>query len=195
MRVAKQEGNPPNCPVNVSLIYIRMLSYPVNVNGLMQPRILQGAAGQRGDANRALSYSTALQDLKALIAATGRDGNAFGEHSGRRGGATAATEAGAQWADLKKLGRWASDSAPQLYVENTEKRRSALPRLLAAAAQQAAAGSGRGSRPLRGPREASREAAASLTDHGDQNMIAPAVVLPPCGEPLTGPVVSLPDFK
>ena len=76
-----------------------------------------------------------LQDLKDLISNTGRAGEQYGEHSGRRGGATAAEEAGAKWADLKKLGRWASGTAPQLYIKNTEQRRSELSLMLAAAAQ------------------------------------------------------------
>ena len=41
----------------------------------------------------------------------------FGEHSGRRGGATTAFSAGLQWVDIKRLGRWRSDSAVQNYLD------------------------------------------------------------------------------
>ena len=61
----------------------------------------------------------------------GRDPTDFGEHSGRRGGATAATEAGVSWLDLKRYGRWVSDSAPQRYVETTTKLANTVPAALA----------------------------------------------------------------
>ena len=41
-----------------------------------------------------MSYSTALSDLKVLLASLGLDPTKLGEHSGRRGGATAVSDAG-----------------------------------------------------------------------------------------------------
>ena len=136
VRVARHWEKPHACPVNITLIYIRMLKYSSGQNGLMQPRIITTKHGQAGAPDSRLSYSRALQDLKDMIEATGRDSSSYGEHSGRRGGATAAAEAGAEWTDLKRLGRWASDTAPQLYVENTERKKSRLPDLLAREAQK-----------------------------------------------------------
>ena len=81
--------------------------------------------------HKKLSYSTALEDTKALMALIGRDPSDYGEHSGRRGGATAASEAGVSWIDLKRHGRWASDSAPQRYIEQTAKRTHAVAAALA----------------------------------------------------------------
>ena len=66
------------------------------------------------------------------MAILGRDPTKYGEHSGRRGGATAASEAGVSWLDLKRHGRWISDSAPQRYIETAEKKANAAPALLAA---------------------------------------------------------------
>ena len=135
VRVARHKDAPHVCPVNITLIYMWMLRYPSRFNGSMQPRILPDDRGQRGCTQHSICYSRAIQDLKELVARTGRSAEMYGEHSGWRGGATAAAEAGAKWTDLKKLGRWASDSAPQLYVDNTERRKSELPALLAAAVQ------------------------------------------------------------
>lgn len=64
------------------------------------------------------------------MALIGRDPTNFGEHSGRRGGATAASEAGVSWIDLKRHGRWASNSAPQRYIEDTQKRTNKVPNIL-----------------------------------------------------------------
>ena len=60
-----------------------MLSYEPDCNGFMQLRVRTTTEGQKGEAETKICYSRALQDLKDLIAATGWDGNAFGEHSGR----------------------------------------------------------------------------------------------------------------
>ena len=71
-----------------------------------------------------------MEDLKTLMALIGRDPTNFGEHSGRRGGATTASEAGVSWIDLKRHGRWASNSAPQRYIEDTQKRTNKVPNIL-----------------------------------------------------------------
>ena len=66
-----------------------------------------------------------------MMAMIGRDPSLYGEHSGRRGGATAASEAGVSWLDLKRHGRWASDSAPQRYIEQTNKNANRVEAALA----------------------------------------------------------------
>ena len=196
VRVVRQAENPQDCPVNITLIYLRMLDYPESCNGWLQPRVRHTSQGQRGDVTRRLSYTRFLQDLKDLIEATGRDSSFFREHSGRRGGATAAAEARAKWIDLKKLGRWASDAAPQLYVENTEKRRSELPLLLAQAAQNKDTSNIQERLCIVRPvaREPIREAAASHDRVSVTEGPLP-IILPPCREPAAGPVVKLPSMQ
>ena len=66
-----------------------------------------------------------------MMAMIGRDPTLYGEHSGRRGGATTASEAGVSWLDLKRHGRWASDSAPQRYIEQTDKNANRVAAALA----------------------------------------------------------------
>lgn len=78
-----------------------------------------------------MGYSTALEDLKSFMALIGRNPADYGEHSGRRGGATAASEAGVSWLDLKRFGQWASDSSAQRYIEETDKRKNGVPTTLA----------------------------------------------------------------
>ena len=103
-------------------------------NGFLQPQIRTYKNGQQsGDWYKKLGYSTALEDTKALMAMIGKDPTQYGEHSGRRGGATAASEAGVSWIDLKRHGRWASDSAPQRYIEQTKKRKNRVANALSQA--------------------------------------------------------------
>ena len=199
VRVARHKEAPQACPVNITLIFMRMLKYPNGFNGSMQPRILRDNQGQRGCTQCTICYSRALQDLKELITRTGRDAEKFDEHSGRQGGATAAAEAGAKWADLKKLGRWASDAAPQLYVDNTEGRKSKLPVLLAAAAQERIINArGRGPRSRHAVTIAA-EGSPSFTilNVGSDTADRPiSVVLPPAGRATpAGLAVILPSMQ
>ena len=121
-----------NCPVEITRLYISKLRYGTE-NGYLQPQIRTYKDGtQSGIWHSQLGYSTALEDLKAFMAIIGRDPRELGEHSGRRGGATTASEAGVSWLDLKRHGRWASDSSAQKYIENTKKRFNKVPAALAA---------------------------------------------------------------
>ena len=122
------------CPVQIIKRYIAMLKYQPSDNGFFQPRVRTDPDGsQRGLPSTKLAYSAALQELKTLLAFLGRNPEEYGEHSGRRGGATTASEAGAHWTDLKIHGRWKSDTTAQKYIEATTKKRNTIPEVLAAA--------------------------------------------------------------
>ena len=98
------------CPVNFTNRYISLLGLHSQEDWML-PRINSAGVSQIALTKYRVSYSTALSDLKALIKKTGRDPTLYGEHSGRRGGATTAFSAGLPWVDIKRLGRWKSDSA------------------------------------------------------------------------------------
>ena len=94
-----------HCPVEITRLYLQKLNYGTE-NGFLQPQIRTYKDGkQAGVWHKKVGYSTALEDLKAFMALIGRNPAAYGEHSGRRGGATAASEAGVSWLDLKRFGR------------------------------------------------------------------------------------------
>ena len=125
-----------HCPVEITRLYMQKLNYGTE-NGYLQPQVRTYKDGQQsGVWYKKLSYSSALEDTKAFMAILGRNPADFGEHSGRRGGATAASEAGVSWLDLKRHGRWASDSAPQRYVEETKKKANVVAQALAQSATQ-----------------------------------------------------------
>ena len=100
--------------------------------GYFQPQIRTYDGTQSGVWYKKLGYSTDLKTPRPLYKALiGRDPADYGKHSGRRGGATAALEAGVSWLDLKHHGRWASDSAPQRYIKQTAKRDNTVAAALA----------------------------------------------------------------
>ena len=187
VRIARQTDAPDQCPVNITHVYMRMLRGDREDTVQLQPRVAWKEGQQRAIEGTTVSYSTALQDLKELISKTGRNGEEFGEHSGRRGGATAAAEAGVQWTDLKKHGRWSSDSAPQRYTENTQKRRSAVALALARAAVTDARACHR--RPM------GEQATGRITEEGTGTSLpGPTVVLPPATGP-SGPEAAGPKIS
>ena len=71
---------------------------------------------------KVLTYNSALSDFKKLFKFFDLDPTGFGEHSGRRGGTTAAVAAGAQ-IELMLQGRWRSESMPPLYTDDAVKLR------------------------------------------------------------------------
>ena len=79
--------------------------------------------GKHFSNNVPLCYNTALRDLRKCLSKIGVDPSGFGEHSGRRGGTTAAASAGASVNELMLQGRWKSQDMPRLYTDNASKVR------------------------------------------------------------------------
>ena len=123
-------ANQPCCPVLLLVDYIRKLNYGER-DGYLQPKVRTVKGVQSGIWNSTVSYSTALSDLRLIIAALGLDPAQFGEHSGRRGGATAASDAGVDWTDLMTHGRWKSVSTPLGYLANSRRRQRRVAQVLA----------------------------------------------------------------
>ena len=78
-----------------------------------------------------LKYNTALRDLHTVLRLIGIDPDGYGEHSGRRGGTTAAAAKGATLTELMLQGRWKSESMPRLYTDNAVKCKRKFARRLA----------------------------------------------------------------
>ena len=83
------------------------------------------------DSSSPLSYNTALSDLRNTLRLIGIDPAGYGEHSGRRGGTTAAAAKGASLNELMLQGRWKSESMPRLYTDNAVKCKRKFARRLA----------------------------------------------------------------
>ena len=78
-----------------------------------------------------MPYNTALRDLRRTLKQIGVDPAGFGEHSGRRGGTTAAATHGATLDELMIQGRWRSEAMPRLYTDNAKKAKRKFARRLA----------------------------------------------------------------
>ena len=130
----------PACPVILLQDYIAKLRYG-DRDGYLQPRISTHNGVQSGIWNTTVSYSTALSDLKLFLSSLGLDPSKFGEHSGRRGGATTASDAGVDWPDLMTHGRWKSVATPLGYLANTRRRQRRVANALSVAASSTTAAS------------------------------------------------------
>ena len=111
-----QNEDPKICPVSLTRLYFRRLGYS---SGFLMPAM----SCRKPDPATPLRYSTALLDFKSLLKAVNIDPSGYGEHSGRRGGTTAAATAGASVLELMLQGRWATEEMPRLYTDNAKKVR------------------------------------------------------------------------
>ena len=102
------------CPVSFTRKYLSMLPFE---SRFIMPSIKSSIP----DANTSLKYNTALRDLRTVLRLIGLDPTGYGEHSGRRGGTTAAANKGATLNELMIQGRWRSKSMPRLYTDNAVK--------------------------------------------------------------------------
>ena len=112
------------CPVNLTHRYLSLLN---SNSGFLMPPM----KSNRPDTTKSLNYNTALRDLRAALSLIGVDPAGYGEHSGRRGGTTAAAAKGASLDEVMIQGRWRSESMPRLYTDNAIKCKRKFARRLA----------------------------------------------------------------
>ena len=112
------------CPVQLTMHYLKYLGS--GHHGFLVP-----ACNPLGQPNqqKSASYTSCLEDLRELFKNLGKEGR-YGEHSGKRGGASKAAENGMPAEQLKRLGGWKSDSVPQKYVDLTIRSRIEMSKML-----------------------------------------------------------------
>ena len=125
---------PAICPVLLTKQYLQRLAYPNTIGsyvGNLQPRIHYECKNkiQIPLPTQLISYSSCLEDSRRLLTELGIEGR-FGEHSGRRGGATAAASHGASLQDVQQLGQWKSAECASKYVDQNEEQKIKTFRLL-----------------------------------------------------------------
>ena len=121
--IASQPGS-SWCPVALTRRYLSALKY---TSGFIMPSV----KGNLPDHSSPLKYGTALRDLRSALLSVGINPSGYGEHSGRRGGTTAAASKGASVNELMLQGRWRSESMPRLYTDNALKMKRNFARRLA----------------------------------------------------------------
>ena len=119
------QPNSPACPVSFTRKYLSMLPY---ATGFVMPSVKSSVISTE----HSLCYNTALRDLRTVLRLIGIDPQGYGEHSGRRGGTTAAAAKGATLTELMMQGRWRSESMPRLYTDHAVKCKRTFARRIAA---------------------------------------------------------------
>ena len=122
--IASNPEEPFYCPIRLARLYLYRLG--PSYSGFLIPRCLGGYSPTVPDPRRRLSYTTALEDLRQLLCQLGYDPTSFGEHSGKRGGATAAAASGLNTAQLQRLGGWRSSQMPAKYTDLSTQTRIKL---------------------------------------------------------------------
>ena len=89
--------DPSICPIALTIFYFKKLT-------IKQGFLLPTFKGRIIDYFNPLLYNTALRDLRKCLSKIGIDPSGFGEHSGRRGGTTAAASVGASIDELMLQG-------------------------------------------------------------------------------------------
>ena len=123
--VAANPQEPRYCPVQLTQNYFEFLGG--GFNGFLVPSCLPNTGP---DPSKSVPYNGALEDLRNLLNDLGHDGKRYGEHSGKRGGATVAVENGMDMETLKRFGRWRSADVPSKYVDLGTKSRIEMSKLL-----------------------------------------------------------------
>ena len=126
--------NPTLCPVTLTQRYLhRLASHNPGTKyvGYLQPKVRQCGKLkiQIPIANAVIGYSSCLEENKSLMAKLKISGR-FGEHSGRRGGATAAAANGATLDEVQKLGGWKSAECANKYVDKSASQKDKISKLL-----------------------------------------------------------------
>lgn len=124
-RIVASNSDITRCPVKLTLNYFQFLG--PTYSGFLVPAC---TPKNTPNAEKQVSYSGALTDLKKLMTSIGYDARLYGEHSGKRGGATAAAANGATDKQLKRLGGWRSDAMPAKYVDLSINSRISMSELL-----------------------------------------------------------------
>ncbi|XP_032794773.2 uncharacterized protein LOC116931313 [Daphnia magna] len=124
-RIVASNINEEICPVKLTLNYFQFLG--PSYSGCLVPLC---TAKNVPNPVKPVPYSSALSDLKKLLQSLGCDPKLYGEHSGKRGGATAAAAHGATESQLKRLGGWRSDVMPSKYVDLSLSSRISMSQLL-----------------------------------------------------------------
>ncbi|KZS08446.1 Uncharacterized protein APZ42_027551 [Daphnia magna] len=124
-RIVASNPDDKICPVKLTINYFQFLG-PI-YSGYLVPSC---TPKNTPNPNKAVSYSGALCDMKKLMSTLGYDAKLYGEHSGKRGGATTAAANGATDKQLKRLGGWRSDTMAAKYVDLSINSRISMSQLL-----------------------------------------------------------------
>ena len=118
------------CPVAMLERYFEKAALGSGTTELAFRGIVHTKTGERLRKSGGLSYSRVRELMLQRLSSLGFDAAAFGMHSFRAGGATAAANAGVPDRLFKRHGRWRSEMAKDGYVKDTEQSRLSVSKSL-----------------------------------------------------------------
>ncbi|CAI7876261.1 unnamed protein product [Closterium sp. NIES-53] len=104
----------PCCPVRCTQRFLQLAGYGPHSEGLLI-RVFGHASANKGQA-KPPSYTTIRNWCKEAFAKVGLGEQQLGTHSFRKGAATVAANIGVPEKIFKRMGRWRSDTAKEMYV-------------------------------------------------------------------------------
>jgi len=100
-----------------NLYIFRYVEYLGLHQGSLQPTCTAGNPN-RPHPTKTVTYSLALQDFRFIVDQAGFEGKLYSEHSGKRGAATYAANAGMAEAEICEIGNWKNLKTARLYIED-----------------------------------------------------------------------------
>jgi len=106
------------CPYTLTERYLQRLGSNVcSLQPTCDPR-----DRNRPHPTRVVPYTRALDDLRELLDELGYDGKKYGEHSGKRGGATESSSKGIPENEIQEQGNWKSLATARKYIDKDDKK-------------------------------------------------------------------------
>lgn len=97
-------------------LIFRYLKYLGSHTGSLQPSCAPGHPNQPHP-TKSVPYTIALPDLRKTLTSIGLNGDEYGEHSGKRGGASHAAKLGMIEEEIRDVGHWKDVRTARLYID------------------------------------------------------------------------------
>ena len=134
--IRKPISNVLYCPVSLTHFYIEKLKALLPADHTakfsLQTQINTTKNGHYLPLNgkKAISHEVSLKNSCEVLTTLGEDAKLYGEHSGRRGGITETSRAGATTRQLRLQGQWLTDESPQRYIDEASRRTDEISKML-----------------------------------------------------------------
>jgi len=113
------------CAYTLTRKYLEKLSNPNHISVSLQPSCL-ASDPSKPDLTRVVPYTRALSDLKNFVTQLGYDGDAFSEHSHKRGAATESSSQGLSDNQIQDQGGWTNIRTTRLYIDKKPSKNHAF---------------------------------------------------------------------
>jgi len=113
------------CAYSLTRSYLDKLTLPCGNAVSLQPSC-HPADPNKPHPTREVPYTRALSDLKEFVTQLGYDGDAFSEHSHKRGAATESSSQGISENQIQEQGGWTNIKTTRLYIDKKPNKNHAF---------------------------------------------------------------------